>query len=55
VGGALENDGGLVSKYSLLIGLVIGFRVLVYLKKLITSQLCKVHGIIMVVCLVTIF
>jgi len=55
VGGAVENDGGLVSKYSLLIGLIIGFRVLVYLKKLITSQLWKVHGIIMVVCLVTIF
>jgi len=37
VRGAVENDGGLVSKFSLLIGLVIGFRVLVYLKKLITS------------------
>jgi len=43
VGSAVENDGGLVSKYSLLIGVVIGFRVLVYLKILITSQLWKVH------------
>jgi len=55
MGGAVENDGGLVSKYSLLIGLVICFRVLVYLKKLITSQLWKVHVIIMVVCFVIIF